>query len=103
MSDLAQRRLITQSGTTRAVTKLERQGFVVRVADDEDGRSSLAVLTKRGLRKLRAAQVTHHQVVRALYLDKLTSADHRRLAALFERAHPGAGTDPVWPPPPAGG
>jgi DNA-binding MarR family transcriptional regulator len=86
MSDLGARRLLTPSGITRVVTRLEDRGLVRREPDSSDGRASLAVLTRTGLEALRRAQVVHHAAVRELYLGRLTSDDLGQLAQLFERA-----------------
>jgi len=98
MSDLGARRMLTPSGITRVVNRLEEQGLVRRDPDPSDGRASLAVLTRDGLAALRRAQVVHHAAVRELYLDRLDGADLNRLADLFEKALPGVVSAATWPP-----
>jgi DNA-binding MarR family transcriptional regulator len=98
MSDLGARRMLTPSGITRVVNRLEEQGLVRRDPDPSDGRASLAVLTRDGLAALRRAQVVHHAAVRELYLDRLDGADLIRLADLFEKALPGVVSATTWPP-----
>jgi len=98
MSDLGARRMLTPSGITRVVNRLEEQGLVRRDPDPSDGRASLAVLTRDGLAALRRAQVVHHAAVRELYLDRLDRADLNRLADLFEKALPGVVSATTWPP-----
>jgi len=102
MSALGERRLLTPSGITRAVMRLEERGFVRREPDAVDGRGAHAVLTRKGLQALRRAQRIHHAAVRELYLDRLDERDQRRLARLFEKALPGAVSSERWPPPAAG-
>jgi DNA-binding MarR family transcriptional regulator len=99
MSSLGAQRMLTPSGITRVVIRLEERGFVQRQPDPEDGRAALAVLTKPGLEALRRAQVIHHATVRELYLGRLTSNELDRLARLFEKALPGVVSAAVWPPP----
>ena len=99
MSDLGARRMLTPSGITRAVMRLEERGLVRREADPEDGRGALAALTSRGLAALRRAQVVHHATVRELYLDRLDEREQRQLAQLFEKALPGVVSSPEWPTP----
>jgi DNA-binding MarR family transcriptional regulator len=101
MSELAERRLTHPSGVTRAVDQLERQGLVAREVDPSDGRSFYAVLTQRGLERLREAQLTHHAVARELYLGRLSEREAAQLARLFEKALPGVVSQPVWPVPAA--
>jgi DNA-binding MarR family transcriptional regulator len=98
MSDLGARRMLTPSGITRVVTRLEEEGLVRREPDPADGRAAFAVLTKDGLTALRRAQVVHHAAVRELYLGRLSSRELKQLAHLFEKAHPGVVTASVWPP-----
>jgi DNA-binding MarR family transcriptional regulator len=100
MSDLGAQRMLTPSGITRVVTRLEERGLVRREPDPVDGRASLAALTKPGLEALRRAQVVHHATVRELYLERLTPKELNRLAHLFEKALPGVISAPAWPPNP---
>jgi DNA-binding MarR family transcriptional regulator len=98
MSELGARRMLTPSGITRVVSRLEDEGLVRREPDPADGRGALAVLTRPGLEALRRAQVVHHAAVRELYLGRLGPQDLRQLARLFEQALPGVVTAPAWPP-----
>jgi DNA-binding MarR family transcriptional regulator len=98
MSDLGARRMLTPSGITRVVSRLEEQGLVQREPDPADGRAFFAALTKEGLEALRRAQVVHHAAVRELYVGRLTPRDLKQLARLFEKALPGVVTAPAWPP-----
>jgi DNA-binding MarR family transcriptional regulator len=98
MGDLAARRLVTPSGITRIVSKLERQGLVARETDPADGRSFYTRLTPKGLKRLRQAQRTHHAIVREHYLSRLTHAERAQLGELFEKALPGVVSSEVWPP-----
>jgi len=97
MSDLSRSALVSPSGVTRLVDRLERDGLVDRERCPEDGRGYYAVLTEEGEQRLRAARATHLAGVRRLFLDRLTGDDLRRLAVYWERLVPGAaGTDAEW-------
>ena len=98
MSSLGAQRMLTPSGITRVVIRLEERGLVHREPDPSDRRAAFAVLTKPGLEALRRAQVIHHAAVREFYLGRLTPKELDRLARLFEKALPGVVTVPVWPP-----
>jgi DNA-binding MarR family transcriptional regulator len=98
MSELGVRRMLTPSGITRVVDRLEEQGLVRREPDPDDGRAALAVLTRPGLEALRRAQAVHHAAVRELYLGRLAPRELKQLAALFETALPGVVTASTWPP-----
>ena len=99
MSDLGTRQLLTPSGITRVVTRLEERGLIQREPDPADGRGALAALTRPGLEALRRAQVIHHATVRELFLGRLTQHELNRLAQLYEKALPGVVSAPVWPQP----
>jgi len=98
MSHLGDRRLLTPSGITRAVARLEERGLVLREPDPADGRASFAVLTPTGVSELRRAQRAHHAIVRELYLQRLDPAELARLGELFEKAVPGVVSSEEWPP-----
>jgi DNA-binding MarR family transcriptional regulator len=97
MSDLGARRMLTPSGITRVVARLEAEGLVRRDPDPADGRAAFAVLTRKGLGALRRAQVVHHAVVRELYVGRLEPRELKQLARLFEKALPGVVTASTWP------
>ena len=100
MSTLGAQRMLTPSGITRVVSRLEERGLVQREPDPADGRASFAVLTRPGLEALRRAQTIHHAAVRSLYVGQLTPNELRHIADLFEKALPGVVSASVWPPPP---
>jgi DNA-binding MarR family transcriptional regulator len=102
MSNLGARRMLTPSGITRVIVRLEERGLVHREPDPADGRAAFAVLTRPGLAALRQAQVIHHATVRELYLGRLTQQELDRLARLFEKALPGVVSAALWPPPTIG-
>jgi DNA-binding MarR family transcriptional regulator len=97
MSDLSRSALLSPSGVTRLVDRLEREGLVERERCPEDGRGYNAVLTAAGAERLQQARGTHLAGVRRLFLDKLGDDDLPRLATCWERLVPGAaGTDAEW-------
>ena len=98
MTELGVRRMLTPSGITRVVDRLEAHGLVRREPDPADGRAAFAVLTRPGLEALRRAQTVHHAAVRELYLRRLAPPELEQLASLFEKALPGVATAPTWPP-----
>ena len=99
MSDLGAQRMLTPSGITRVVIRLEEQGLVRREPDPADGRAAFAALTRPGLEALRRAQVVHHATVRELYLGRLTQHELDASQRLFEKALPGVVSASIWPPP----
>jgi len=97
IGELGERRNLTPSGVSRSVDRLAKIDLVERSTNPADGRSLLVGLTPHGLARLRAAQVTHHAVVRELLLDRLDERELKRLGELWERAMPGSLSSPVWP------
>jgi DNA-binding MarR family transcriptional regulator len=90
MSELAASLLLSQSGATRLVDRLERRGLVRRERCETDGRGFYAALTDAGSARLREARPTHLAGVRRLFLDRLSGSERDELATLWERLAPGA-------------
>lgn len=85
MSELAEAVLLTKSGLTRLVDRLEGRGLVERAKCPSDLRGFHAVLTDEGLELLREAAPTHLSGVRRLFLDRLEPGDAERFAQLWRR------------------
>src|SRR3954454_2146690 len=92
MNVLAERVILSRSGITRLVDRLESAGSVERSACATDARGQEAVLTPAGLTRLRAAATTHLDGVRRYFLDRLDEAD----LASVERSL-GRVADPLGP------
>lgn len=71
MTDLAERVLLTQSGLTRLVARLEDEGLVRRGPDPEDGRVTLVHLTPGGQERLAEAHRTHVAGIRRYFTEPL--------------------------------
>lgn len=97
MGGLAERHNLSPSGISRAVDRLAKAELIERTTNPADGRSLLVGLTREGLLRLRAAQVTHHATVRELFFSRLDEHDLAQLGELWEKAVPGAVSSPVWP------
>jgi DNA-binding MarR family transcriptional regulator len=70
---------------SRTVDRLEARGWVTRRPDPEDGRSTLAVLTDAGWRKVLATAPDHVAEVRRLVFDPLTTTQARQLHEIAAR------------------
>ena len=64
MSALADAVLLSRSGLSRLVTRLEDQGLIERAECADDARGSFAAITEQGRRRLDEARVTHRAGVR---------------------------------------
>jgi DNA-binding MarR family transcriptional regulator len=89
MSDLAASVILSRSGLTRLVDRLEREGLIVRESCPSDARGSFATLTPAGRRKLDAARATHLAGVRSMFVEHFSADELEVLGAAWERLLPG--------------
>jgi DNA-binding MarR family transcriptional regulator len=90
MSELADRVLLSQSGLTRLVDRLERAGLVARERCEQDRRGLYARITDEGRRRFAEARVTHLDGVRARFLDRFEPEELDALADAWEKVLPGS-------------
>jgi DNA-binding MarR family transcriptional regulator len=90
MAELADGVLLSRSGMTRLVDRLEREGLLERDACTDDGRGTYAVLTEKGEACLARARPTHLDGVRDRFLQHFAAEELGVLAAFWERVLPGA-------------
>ena len=75
MCDLAASILLSRSGLTRLVDRLEREGLIARASCSSDARGAFAVLTPAGRQRLEEARLTHLAGVRTLFLRHFTPGE----------------------------
>jgi DNA-binding MarR family transcriptional regulator len=92
MCELAQSILLSRSGVTRLVDRLERDGLVAREECPHDARGAFAVLTDAGEERLRTARPTHIEGVRRHFLSHYAPAELEALRDLLGRL---AGGEPT--------
>ena len=85
MAALADTVLLSPSGLSRAVERLETRGLVQRIACTEDRRGAYAALTESGSDLVRMAGATHAAGIRRRFLDRLTLEETRLLTAIWDR------------------
>ena len=85
MTSLATCVLLSPSGLTHLVTRMERDGLLRREVDPDDGRKFFALLTDAGEERLRLARATHNEVLRTVLLPHLRPGDRRTLARVGKR------------------
>jgi DNA-binding MarR family transcriptional regulator len=88
MCDLASAVLLSPSGLSRRVERLERDGLVERRRAEGDGRNIEATLTAAGRRLFRRLQATHHQGIKELFADEFSEAELDALSELLARLNP---------------
>lgn len=85
MTDLADRVLLSRSGLTRLVDRMERERLIRRESCPSDLRGTNAVLTDEGFARLKAAAPVHLRGVREHIVDLLTQEELATIAAAFGR------------------
>jgi DNA-binding MarR family transcriptional regulator len=76
--------MLTSSGTTKRLDRLEQAGLITREPDPDDRRGTLIGLTAAGQELIDTASEAHLNNERRL-LSALTDADRRRLADLLRK------------------
>lgn len=89
MSELARSVLLSQSGVTRLVDRLQARGLVERAPCAEDRRVLWAQLTDAGLARLEEARPTHLAGVRDRFLGRFDDDELRTFAEAWDRLGPG--------------
>jgi DNA-binding MarR family transcriptional regulator len=101
MGQLAEGVLLSKSGVTRLIDRLVGDGFVERSACLADARGAEAVLTERGLDRLRAASRTHLRGISEHFLAAVDPADleavERSMTSVARQAGPATGEPPRYP------
>lgn len=85
LSDLAARVLLTKSGITRLVDRLEQDGLVERRACPSDRRGQNAVLTGAGRAAIRRTIGTHLRGVAGAFADHIEDSARPAFRATLER------------------
>ena len=83
--DLANSVLLTASGITRLLDRLEAEGWVCKEHCKSDARVTWAVLTESGHQKLAEAAQTHHTDIARLFTDRLSTEELDALGCLLGR------------------
>jgi DNA-binding MarR family transcriptional regulator len=83
MTELSKRVVLTASGLTQLVTRLDSKGLVRRTVDEADRRSYFATLTRAGHARLRESRPTHNAVIRSRLTRRLTAEQLDALGSLW--------------------
>ena len=85
MAELADRVLLSRSGMTRLVDRLEREGLLVRDTCSSDGRGCFAVLTEAGEAVVARARPTHLEGVRRRFLRHFDGDELEQMSRYWQR------------------
>ena len=88
MSELADSVLLSRSGLTRLVDRLERDALLERERCEEDARGYFAAITDKGRTLFDEARKTHLAGVRERFVSRLSREDLRTLGELWEKVEP---------------
>jgi len=84
LKDLTSKMVLTKSGITRLIDRLEKDGLIVRAKSEEDGRGLYAVLTDEGEAQLRRAWPVYAQGIKRYFASALSEEDVRGVTAAME-------------------
>jgi DNA-binding MarR family transcriptional regulator len=85
MSDLAAQVVLSRSGLTRLVDRLEKEDYLVREDDPNDRRSTKAVLTQKGFEALKQAWPTYAQGINKYFADLISEQEARIVTKALEK------------------
>lgn len=85
MHELAQAVVLSRSGLTRLVDRLEKEGLLRRDRSGPDRRATYAVLTVKGFRAFRRAWPVYAQGIGRHFAQHLTPQEISALTEIFER------------------
>ncbi|UUZ86105.1 MarR family winged helix-turn-helix transcriptional regulator [Paenibacillus sp. P26] len=97
MSELAGKVVITRSGLTRVIERLEREGYVRRERTDEDRRGAFAVLTREGKRAFLETWPAYAEGIYSYFASVLSEEERRAiekgLSKVYREAKKGTASD----------
>lgn len=85
IQDLAAESVITRSGVSRVVERLEKAGLLTREEASEDRRGAYAVLTEKGAARFQQAIKAHVAFVRDNFLSHYSENELEQMAAFWQR------------------
>ena len=85
IQDLAAQSILTRSGISRVVERLEKAGLVTREGASEDRRGAYAVLTEAGVERFRTAAQGHVAFVREHFLAHFSEQELEQMAGFWQR------------------
>jgi len=83
--ELRDRMLLSESGVSRLLARMEKAGVITRRTAGDDRRGMDIAVTDSGRAALLAAIDSHLQLVAALFTDRLTTADRTALSKALPR------------------
>ena len=85
IQELAARSILTLSGVSRLVERLEKAGLVIRETASEDRRGAYAVLTCAGAERFQTVAQAHMTFVRRQFLSRFSPQELAQMADFWQR------------------
>lgn len=85
LGDLAAAVLLSPSGLSKLLDRMEASGLIEREPDPDDARSTFATITSRGRGVVRKAREDHHAFLQDAFGDALSARDLADLARIMRR------------------
>lgn len=82
---LAAESVLSHSGTSRLIDRLEEAGLVTRAEAEEDKRGAYAVITKNGRRRFKQVAAQHSVFVRDLFLSHFSEQELETMGSFWAR------------------
>jgi len=84
LGELTNKIILTKSGITRLVHRLEREGLITREKSEEDRRGAYAVLTTEGEAQLRQAWPVYARGIKEYFVAALSEEEVQRVRNAME-------------------
>lgn len=90
MTELADAIILSKSGLTSLVDRMEREGLLERRPDPTDRRAILVTLTTRGAERFGEASQLHRALVRQLFTSRVSDEEAAVIVEVLDRVRRGA-------------
>lgn len=77
--------VLSRSGLTRLVDRLERENLIIRERSDTDRRGAFAVLTREGQRELLKAWPVYSKGIQEHFVSKVTNEELEQLRTILQK------------------
>lgn len=85
INELADKSLLSHSGISRLVDRLEGAGLVNRLDAEDDRRGAYAAITEHGRKHFSDTATRHTGLVRELFLSHFSNEEQKTMASFWER------------------
>ncbi len=85
LSELASSIVLSPSGLSKLLDRMEASGLIRREPDPHDARSTFAAITQRGRARIKKARRSHHELLQQRFGDALNDRDLADLTRIMGR------------------